>query len=126
MERISFAYTGKTDLLSPKTRDFMDFLLHLRASKTIEIKARYSSSVDSPVHSRLALRIQLEGELPDIEGALDEIIKREGEPQIMDEPPPGVVGRVFGFLYSAVRNSSYSSSPNGYKSLMSRIEAKPA
>lgn len=91
MSKITFGYSSRDvrNLLSDKPQEIKALILDLQEAHAVKIRAWYSSDYDGP-----ALRIQIEGELGNLEAAMDAVISKEGLPHIIDQPDPTRFRRV--------------------------------
>lgn len=86
MDRITFGYhtgsvNGLGDLLGENIVSIREFLQHVRTDTHTEVRAWFSSHFQAP-----SLRIRIDGELGQLEMAMDKVIAREGLPSFADQP----------------------------------------
>ena len=85
MDRITFGYHTKNvnfgDLLGEDIIRMREFLQHVRTDTETEVHAWFSKHFQDP-----SLRIRIDGELGQLERAMDAIIAKEGIPSFTDQP----------------------------------------
>ncbi len=79
---------GLNDLLGSDIQKLAAFLKDAGEASGAKISAFQSSHPQTGIGSYRAIRIRIEGHLPDIGNALDQIVECEGIPDFVDQPVP--------------------------------------